>query len=92
MCLAMVFGDALGGDMPAAIIAGLGLVKARIAIERAAVEELLQAFMVIRRQVPRIARQRQFIAAAFAMTAAQLAEKRSIVIVHAARHGALAIA
>ena len=42
MCLAMVFGHAIRRDVPAAIVARLGFVKTGIAVERPAVEELLQ--------------------------------------------------
>src|SRR5262245_1086407 len=51
------------GNVPAAIVAGGGLFVAVITIERAAVEELLQAMPVFERQSARIAGHRQFIAA-----------------------------
>ena len=41
--LAQVVGDFFGGDVPAAVRAGRGLVVAAVAVERAAEEELLEA-------------------------------------------------
>src|SRR5205085_12149549 len=53
MELALVFGDAVGGDVPAAAVAGGGFFVARVAVERAAVEELLQPVAVVRGQLDR---------------------------------------
>src|SRR2546423_1637111 len=41
--LAVVLGGQLGGDVPAAVVTRRGLVVAAVAVQRAAVEELLQA-------------------------------------------------
>ena len=49
---AQVFLDAVLGDVPAAVMAGGGLVVTGIAIQGAAVEELLQAGTVFGGQLP----------------------------------------
>src|SRR5438445_7928532 len=92
MRLSLVLRNAIRREMSAAVVAGGGPVIARIAIERTAVEKLLQTLMIFRRQIARVARQRHLVATAFAVAAVHFADERRIVIVYAARHGALAIA
>src|SRR5262249_18352416 len=76
------------GDVPAAIVAGGGLVVAAVAVERAALEELLQAFSIFGAEVAGIAWQRQRIAAAVALTRVEPPQPASVMIVNAARHRA----
>ena len=72
--LAVVLGGQLGGDVPAAVVAGGGLVVTAVAVERAAVEELLQALAVLGREVAGVERQGQLVAAAVALVQVVLLE------------------
>jgi peptidoglycan biosynthesis protein MviN/MurJ (putative lipid II flippase) len=53
----LVFLDLFRRDVPAAIVAGWGLFVAGIAQERAALEVLFEAGLIVRREIARIARQ-----------------------------------
>src|SRR5581483_8482382 len=75
----LVFRDAVVGDVPAAIVARGGLVVAGVAVEWAAVEELLQAGPVLGGQVARFLGQGEGAAAALALP---LLQERCILIVH----------
>src|SRR5207248_1515246 len=59
--------DLVAGDVPAAIAAGGGFFVAGIAVERAALEELFQAVLVLGRQIARVFWQRHRVAAALAL-------------------------
>src|SRR5262249_35641337 len=73
--LALGFGGAVGGDVPAAVVAGGCLVIASVAVKRAAVEELFESFVVVGGQVAGVARQRQGVATAVAVTHVQLGQE-----------------
>src|SRR4051794_29009049 len=88
MGLALVLGDEVLGDVPAAVATGRGFFVAGVAVERAAVEELLQAAAVLRGQFAGLARQRQFVAAAVAVALGVLAEERGEVVVDGPVDGA----
>src|SRR5262245_34217739 len=88
MRLAMVVGHPVGGDVPAAVVAGGSLVVTAVAIERAAAEELFQAGAVFRGQVAGVPRQGQLIAAAVTLAGVMLANQRRKVVVEGTRHHA----
>ena len=67
MGLAMVFVDAIGTDVPAAVVAAGHFLKTAVAKEWAAQEELLQANARLVVERARIERQMQLVAAAFAV-------------------------
>src|SRR5437773_6630097 len=81
--LAVVFGGLFGGDVPAAVVAGRGLVVAAVAVERAAVEELLQALAVLGCQGAGVEFHGQFAAAAVALVLVVLLEDGGVVVVEA---------
>ena len=66
MSLAVVFVDAVGTDVPAAIVAAGNFVVAAIAEERPTQEKLLKASARLLIQLARIERHMQLIATAFA--------------------------
>src|SRR5437773_1790442 len=92
MKLALVFGDAVGGDVPAATVAGGGFLVAGVAVQRPAVEELFQPVAVVRRQLAGIARQRRHRAAAVAVARVELFQERPEVVVHAPANRPRAVA
>src|SRR5690348_12648189 len=87
----LMLGDTVGGDVPTAIIAGRSLIVTGIAVERTAVEKLLEPGLVFGRQLAGLTRQRKFVATTLAVAAIQLVQQRGIVVVHAARDETLAI-
>ena len=83
---ALVLGDAVRRDVPAAIVAGRGLVIAAVAVEGAAVEELLQAHPVVGAQRAGVERQRHLAAAAVALVQVVFLDDGGVMVVDAARH------
>src|SRR5262249_43626147 len=84
MRLAVMLVDAVGTDVPAAVVTAGNLVVTAVAEQRAAEEELLQTrsrFVVER---GRIERKVQLIAAAFAVARAEARQQGGIVIMDAA--------
>src|SRR5438034_4784169 len=87
---ALMFGDF--GHVPAALAARGRLFVAVVAVQRSAVEELLQARAFILRKVAVFARQGHGVAAALAIARVEIAEQGGIVVVHAATDDAAAVA
>src|SRR5579871_4780826 len=87
-----MLGNLIGSDVPATIAAGSSLVVAGIAIERTAMEKLLQPRLVLGSQLAGVARQGEFIATTIAVTAIELFQQGRIMIVYAPRDDPLAIA
>ena len=79
-------------DVHAAIVAGGGFFEAGVAVQWATLEELFEPHLSFRRQVARIARDAQFIAAAVAMLMLELGEQLGVVIVRPARRLSRAVA
>src|SRR5580704_452836 len=88
----LMFGNAVGGNVPTAAVAGRGLVVAAVAVERAAVEELLQPVTDVRSEVALVGRQRHDGAATVAVARIELLEQRQEMIVDAAADQARAVA
>jgi hypothetical protein len=87
-----VIGGAVGRDMPAAIVASRGIHIAAVAIKRPAQEKLFQPFSAFVVELGGIAGQVQLVAATVAGMGTKSRQDRRIMIVHAARHNAFALA
>jgi hypothetical protein len=92
VCGALMFGDVIGGNVPTAIVTGRGLIVARIAVKRAAVEKLLQPSVVLGGEVARFARQRQLIATPLAVAAIELTQQPRVMIMNPTGDDSFAIA
>src|ERR1043165_7333900 len=84
MRVVLVLFNLVGRDVPAAIITGGGFLKARIAVQRSALEILFESILIFRRQIAWIARKRQLVAATVTLTQVPLREERRVVIVRPA--------
>ncbi len=68
----LMFTDFFRRNMPTAIVARRSFFITGIAQERAPLEILFESRLIVRRQIPRIARQRQLVAAAIALVGVPL--------------------
>src|SRR5258708_7718906 len=92
MRLAGVFGDAGRPGVPAAGVAAWRLLVAAVAGERTAPGKLFQPAAWIGAAFSRVERQVQLVSARIAAPRAELFEQRRIMVMHPARHDALAVA
>src|SRR5206468_2754985 len=92
MCMLLVVLGLVLANMPAAVAARRCFFVAGVAIKRSALEELLQANLVVLGEIAGILRQRHRIAAAIAGLRTQAREQRHVMIVGPAADLARAVA